>query len=228
MLTIGHRGAKGHTAENTLASFQKALDLNVDMIELDVHQCASGEIVVLHDDTIDRTTSGSGLVTHLSLSQLKMVSIEFEHQIPTLVEVLDLINRKCVVNIELKGANTAMGTLDIIAIYIGEKQWQPTDFILSSFDWLAFEEVHQLNPNIPIGVLTATDIDLAIGFAKFCNATAVHPYFHLLTHDMVSKIKAENLKIYPWTVNEAEDIIFVQSFNVDGIITDYPDRLQLT
>lgn len=228
MLIIGHRGAKGYAAENTLASFQKALELGVDMIELDVHLCASGEIVVIHDETIDRSTSGNGLVSELSLSQLKMVSIEVQHYIPTLAEVLDLINRKCVVNIELKGANTAKATLDIIDLYISQNNWQPTDFIISSFDWLALKEVHLQNPNLPIGVLTTTDIDLAIEFAKFCNAVAIHPYFHLLTHELVSKMKSENLKIYPWTVNEPEDIIFVQSFNVDGIISDYPDRLKLT
>ncbi len=225
MLIIGHRGAKGYVAENTLASFQRALDLGVDMIELDVHRCASGEIVVIHDETIEGTTSGSGLISELSLLQLKMVSIEVEHYIPTLAEVLNLINRKCVVNIELKGANTAKDTLEIIDLYIGEKNWQQTDFIISSFDWLALEEVHHKNPNIPIGVLSATDIDLSIGFAKFCNAVAIHPYFQLLTHDLVSKMKAENLKIYPWTVNEPEDIIFTKSFDVDGIISDYPDRI---
>ncbi|WNM19950.1 glycerophosphodiester phosphodiesterase [Flavobacterium capsici] len=225
MLRIGHRGAKGHVAENTLASFQKALDLGVDMIELDVHRCASGEIIVLHDETLDRTTSGSGKVTDLTLSQLKMVSIEVEHQVPTLTEVLDLIHRKCVVNIELKGANTAKGTLDILATYIGEKGWQPTDFILSSFDWLALEEVHQLNPNIPIGVLTATDIDLAIGFAKFSKAVAIHPYYHLLTTETVAKMRENQFKIFPWTVNEPEDITFVKSLAVDGIISDYPERV---
>lgn len=225
MLKIGHRGAKGHVAENTLASFQKALDLGVEMVELDVYRCASGEIVVIHDHTIDRTTSGTGTVAELTLSQLKMVSIEVEHQIPTLAEVLDFINRRCVVNVELKGANTAKGTLDILATYIGEKHWQPTDFILSSFDWLALEDVHRLNPNIPIGVLTLTDIELAIGFAKFCNAVAIHPYYHLVNHESIAKMKAENLKIYPWTVNRPEDIAHIQSFAVDGIISDYPDRL---
>lgn len=225
MLKIGHRGAKGHVAENTLASFQKALDLGVHMIELDVHQCASGELVVLHDETIDRTTSGSGLVSDLALSQLKMVSIEVVHQVPTLVEVLELVDRKCVVNIELKGTNTAKATLDILATYIGEKHWQPTDFILSSFDWLALEEVHRLNPNIPIGVLTATDIDLAIGFAKFVRAQAIHPYYHLLTTESVSKIKENQLKIFPWTINAPEDIAVIKALNVDGIISDYPDRV---
>jgi glycerophosphoryl diester phosphodiesterase len=225
MLKIGHRGVKGHVPENTIASFQRAIDIGLDAVELDVHQCASGEIVVIHDTTIDRTTSGTGLVSELTLSELKNVSIDVEHQIPTLEEVLDTISRKCVVNIELKGENTVEKTLDIINKYTLEKNWELTDFIISSFDWLALEKVHQQNPFLPIGVLTLTDIELAISFAKFCNAKAIHPYFHLLDSENVKKMKAENLKIFPWTVNEPEDIIFVKSLAVDGIISDYPDRL---
>jgi glycerophosphoryl diester phosphodiesterase len=225
MLKIGHRGAKGHVAENTLASFQKALDLGVDAIELDVHRCATGEIVVIHDETIDRTTSGSGLVSELSLSQLKNVSIDVVHFIPTLGEVLDILAGRCIVNIELKGENTAKNTMQLLDIYINEKNWKHEQFLVSSFDWLALEEVHRHNQFMPIGVLTLTDIELAIGFAKFCKAKAIHPYFHLLTQENVAKMKAENLKIYSWTVNRLEDIALVQSLNVDGIISDYPERL---
>jgi glycerophosphoryl diester phosphodiesterase len=225
MLKIGHRGAKGHVAENTLASFQKAIDLGVDAIELDVHCCATGEIVVIHDDTIDRTTTGTGLVSKLSLSQLKNVSIDVVHFIPTLEEVLDLISGRCIVNIELKGENTAEKTMQILDTYINEKNWKHEQFLVSSFDWLALEQVHKHNPFMPIGVLTLTDIELAIGFAKFCKAKAIHPYFHLLTAENVAQMKAENLNIYPWTVNRLEDIALVQSLNVDGIISDYPERL---
>ena len=225
MLKIGHRGAKGHVAENTLASFQKAIDLGVDAIELDVHCCATGEIVVIHDDTIDRTTTGTGLVSKLSLSQLKNVSIDVLHFIPTLQEVLDFISGRCLVNIELKGKNTAEKTMQILDTYINEKNWKHEQFLVSSFDWLALEQVHKHNQFMPIGVLTLTDIELAIGFAKFCKAKAIHPYFHLLTAENVAQMKAENLNIYPWTVNEPEDISLVKSFNVDGIISDYPERL---
>ena len=225
MLKIGHRGAKGHVAENTLASFQKAIDLGVDAIELDVHCCATGEIVVIHDDTIDRTTTGTGLVSKLSLSQLKNVSIDVVHFIPTLQEVLDFISGRCLVNIELKGKNTAEKTMLILDTYINEKNWKHEQFLVSSFDWLALEQVRKHNQFMPIGVLTHTDIALAIGFAKFCKAKAIHPYYHLLTPENVAQMKAENLNIYPWTVNEPEDISLVKSFNVDGIISDYPERL---
>ena len=101
ILKIGHRGAKGYEPENTLISFQKAIDLNVDGIELDVHLSSDGEIMVIHDETIDRTTNGKGFVKPLYCIGIKKI------EIPTLTEVLDLINQKCFINIELKGIGTA-------------------------------------------------------------------------------------------------------------------------
>ena len=93
--SFGHRGAKGYVSENTLASFQKALDLNVYGIELDVHVCASGELVVFHDFTLDRITNGSGEIHNFSLEELKKLKVDGVFEIPTLEEVLNLVNRKC-------------------------------------------------------------------------------------------------------------------------------------
>ena len=112
MLKIGHRGAKGHVAENTLASFQKALDLKVDGIELDVHLSSDGTVMVIHDETIDRTTSGKGFVKDfLSLELNKL-------EIPTLTDVLDLIAKKCFVNIEIKDKNATKFVLELVQNYI--------------------------------------------------------------------------------------------------------------
>ena len=218
ILKIGHRGAKGYEAENTLASFQKAIDLKVDGIELDVYLCKSGEVVVIHDETIDRTTSGRGFVKNFSAVELKAFGI------PTLNSVFDLINKKCFINIELKAFETADKVVEIIEQYVSEKLCKYDNFIVSSFDWNALQQVNFLNDKIRIGVLTNTDLDLAIAFAKFIKAYSVHPYYHLLTAENVAKMQSKNFKIYPWTVNELEDIIFVKSLNVDGIITDFPDR----
>ena len=225
VLNIGHRGAKGHLPENTLASFRKALDLQVDGIELDVHLSADGEIIVIHDDTIDRTTNSKGFVNSLSLSELKSSRIENEFQIPTLSEVFDFIDRKCFINIELKGNATAKPVVEIIEGYVLKKKWNYNDFIVSAFDWNALQEVRQLNSKIRIGVLTATDLDLAIGFAEFINAYAIHPYFHLLTAESATQIQRKGFKIFPWTVNEPEDLKKIKSLNVTGIITDFPDRI---
>lgn len=225
ILKIGHRGAKGHVAENTLASFQKALDLGVDGVELDVHITVDGEIVVIHDETLDRTTNGSGLVDGCSLAELKKLKVETIHKVPTLAEVFDLIDRRCLINVELKGKGTEQAVVALIEYYVAEKNWRYGDFVVSSFDWNALQDAHQLHPKIPLGVLTITDLDLAVGFAEFIGAWSVHPYFHLLTAEKVTAMQQKGFRVFPWTVNEMEDLSKISSFAVDGIITDFPDRL---
>ncbi|MCF6131087.1 glycerophosphodiester phosphodiesterase [Flavobacterium wongokense] len=219
MHKIGHRGAKGYVAENTLASFQKAIDLNVDGIELDVYLCQSGEVVVIHDETIDRTTSDTGFVKDFSAAELEVLGI------PTLKAVFELIDRKCFINVELKSFETADKVVGIIEQFISGKNWDYADFVVSSFDWNALQQVHFLNDKIRIGILTNTDLDLAMAFAKFIKAYSIHPYYHLLTAENVVQMQSKNFKVYPWTINEPEDIIFVKSLQVDGIITDFPDRI---
>lgn len=219
MLKIGHRGAKGHAAENTLASFQKALELGVDGIELDVHLSADGEIMVIHDETIDRTTSQKGLVKNFTARKLQNLGI------PTLESVFELINRRCFINIELKTYETAEKTVALLEKYVSEKDWSQEHFLVSSFDWNALQQVHFLNDTIRIGVLTHTDLNLAVAFAKFIKAHSVHPYYHLLNSENTKLLQQKNFKIYPWTVNEPEDIALVKSLQVDGIITDFPDRI---
>lgn len=225
MLKIGHRGAKGHAPENTLISFQKAIDLGVDGIELDVHLTSDQQLICLHDDTLDRTTSGTGLVNSFALSELKALRIDSLHEIPTLQEVLDLIDKKIFLNIELKGKNTAKPVADLIEYYIVEKNWNYDHFIVSSFDWNALQEIRSLNPNITIGVLTQTDLALAIGFADFIKAKSIHPYYHMLTQENTALMQQKGFQVFPWTVNELEDIQKIKSMNVDGIITDFTDRI---
>ena len=225
MLNIGHRGAKGYEPENTLLSFQKAIDIGVDGIELDVHLSSDGAIMVIHDETLDRTTNGKGFVNELSLQELKTFQIEKENTIPTLIEVFDLVNKHCFINIELKGNGTSKPVINLIEHYIEEKNWNYGHFIISSFNWSALQEVRKWNAKIQIGVLTHTDLDLAIAFAKFIKAETIHPYFHLLTKENTLKIQNEGFKVFAWTVNETEDIQKIKSFHVNGIISDFPDRI---
>jgi glycerophosphoryl diester phosphodiesterase len=225
MLKIGHRGAQGHAPENTLISFQTAMDLGVDGIELDVHLTSDNHLVVIHDDTLDRTTSGTGLINSFTFSELKVLRIDNLHEIPTLEEVLDLLDKKIFINIELKGKNTAKPVADLIESYILEKNWTNDHFIVSSFDWNALQEVRSLNPNVVLGVLTQTDLGLAIGFADFIKAKSIHPYFHLLTRENTALMQQKGFQVFPWTVNELEDIQKIKSFQVEGIISDFPNRL---
>ncbi|MEZ7500055.1 glycerophosphodiester phosphodiesterase family protein [Flavobacterium sp. Arc3] len=225
MLKIGHRGARGYEPENTLIGFQKAIDLHVDDIELDVHLSADGEIMVIHDETIDRTTNGKGTINQLTLQELKQFQIEKNQRIPTLTEVLNFINQRCDVNIELKSYETAHKVVALIEKFIAEKHWNYSQFVVSSFDWKALQQVALLNSEIRIGVLTETDLDLAVAFAKFIKAKSIHPDFHLLTAENTAKLQEEGFEVFPWTVNEQDEIKKIKSFNVNGIISDFPDRI---
>ena len=225
MLKIGHRGANGYEPENTFVSFQKALDMQVDGIELDVHLSADGEIIVIHDETIDRTTNGNGFVNALSLRELKAFRIDGKNQIPTLKEVFDLVNQDCFINVELKSYEATEKVVSLIEKYVTKKGWKYDRFLISSFDWNALQQVAFLNDKIPIGVLTETDLDLALAFAKFIQAKSIHPHFHLLTEENTAKMQEKGLQVFPWTINELEDIQKIKTFNVNGIITDFPNRI---
>lgn len=225
MLKIAHRGAKACEPENTLQAFQKALDLNSDGIELDVHLSADGHIIVMHDETIDKMTNGIGAVNTFTLAELKSFLIADKHQIPTLNEVFDLVRKRCFINIELKNADTSKQVVSLIEEYIAEEGWDYGHFIVSSFDWNALQEVHNLNSDIPIGVLTEEDLDTALAFAESIQAKAIHPDFHLLNADNVRKMQEKGFWVLPWTVNVEEDIQKVKSYNVNGIISDNPDKI---
>jgi glycerophosphoryl diester phosphodiesterase len=181
--------------------------------------------MVIHDETIDRTTNGKGAVNQFSLPELKRFQIEKDQRIPTLTEVLNLIDQKCDINIELKSFETADKVVDLIEKYVSEKKWNYSQFLVSSFDWNTLQQVTFSNSRIPIGVLTETNVDLALAFAKFIKAKSIHPYFHLVTKDNTAKMQEKGFQVFPWTVNEIEDIKRIKTYNVNGIISDFPDRL---
>ncbi|SEN51770.1 glycerophosphoryl diester phosphodiesterase [Flavobacterium sp. CF108] len=225
MLKIAHRGAKAYEPENTLQAFQKALALNSDGIELDVHLSADEHIIVIHDETIDRTTNGKGFVNDFTLAELKSFLIDGKYQISTLNEVFDLIDKKCLINIELKGLGTPSKVVPLIEEYISEKNWNYNHFIISSFDWNMLEETSNLNPNIAIGVLTEENLDTALAFAEKIKAKAINPDFNLLNKENVQQIQKKGFLVFPWTVNTKEDIQKIKSYKVDGIISDNPDKI---
>jgi glycerophosphoryl diester phosphodiesterase len=225
-LVIGHRGAMGHETENTLASVQKALDLGVDMIEIDVFKISSGELVVFHDQTVDRLTNGPGNIEEYNISDLSRLILDGGHKIPMLQDVLKLIDNKVVLNIELKGANTADKVNHTIDFYTKSRGWSPDNFIISSFNWDELRTMRKLNKNVAIAVLTEDDPLDAIEVGKELNAVAINPYFKNLDADVAKKIKEAGFKIYTWTVNEPEDIIAMKNLGVDGIITNFPERIR--
>lgn len=224
-LKIGHRGACGYAPENTLLSFKKALELNVDMIELDVRICKTGEIVSIHDDTVDRTTDGKGRVKTMSLSELKKLDAGRGEKIPLLNEILDLVNRRARVNIELKGPDTAVPVVELIEEYIKKRCWLPDDFLLSSFDRRELIECRKLNPAIRIGVNIDSVPPGYSEFAEKMGAWSIHPSSECVNSKIVDDAHGRGMKVFVWTANTREEIGRLKQLNVDGIFSNYPDLI---
>lgn len=225
-LVIGHRGAMGHETENTLASIQKALDLGVDMIEIDVFNVASGDTMVFHDETLDRLSNAGGKIEEWRYNDLSKVILDGGHSIPRLQDVLKLINNQVRLNIELKGKGTVDRVNFITDYYIKQRGWTLDNFLISSFHWDELREMRKVNPNIPIAILTEDEPSDAIPIANELKAEAINPNFMKLTRENNLAIQKAGFKIYPWTVNEPEDILEMKRFGVDGIITNFPERVR--
>lgn len=228
MIKIGHRGASGYEPENTIRSFQKAIGLGVDMIEFDVHICKSGEVVVIHDEKINRTTNGRGRVSEKTLEELKKINIDKGEKIPTLEEVLDFVNRRVKVNIELKGKKTAKPVYAIIQKYIKKRGWTYDDFLISSFDDSKLKAMRRLDPKIKIGLMPKRTKKNLLTTIKKLNAYSVHCSYKsggFLNKNFINLLHKQGIGVFAWTVNKKSDVERLRALGVDGIFSDYPDIL---
>lgn len=180
--------------------------------------------MVFHDKKLDRLSNAGGLIEDYDFFTLKKVILEGNHKIPTLQDVLKLIDGKVPLNIELKGANTADRVNFILDYYIREKGWKMEDFLISSFNWEELKSMRSINPEISIAVLTEDDPLQALSIAKELGAVAINPYYKNVNSEIVKTIHDEGYKVYVWTVNEKEDIANMRKFRVDGIFTNFPER----
>ncbi|MEF3691591.1 MAG: glycerophosphodiester phosphodiesterase [Candidatus Moraniibacteriota bacterium] len=228
---IGHRGACGYAKENTLSSFQKALSLNVDMIELDVHLCRSGEVVVIHEDTI-KTKKRKELIKKTNYTDLNRLDI------PTLEDVLSLIKGQTRVNIELKGSGTARPVSGIVKKYLKKGYFKKEDFLISSFNIKELKKSHLHLPEIKKGFLIGpfgpcsfwiNKLPLIFKYylkrARKLRASSLHIHKNLINHKIIRLAQKENLKVFAYTVNEFREINRLKKIGADGIFSDYPDRL---
>ena len=222
---IGHRGAAGYAPENTLTSFRKAVEFGVDMVELDVHLCATGEAVVIHDDTVDRTTDGSGRVRDLSLDELKALDAGGVERVPTLVEVIDEMSGRAALNVELKGLGCVDRVHEVLSDAVGDGLISHDVFLVSSFHLGMLEWMRALSDDVRLGVLVGDVPGKVLEFAQRVEAYSVNPYHKRMSLEFVSMAHGLGLKVYPWTVNEPGDIARAKAMGVDGIISDYPERV---
>ena len=214
-----HRGASGYAPENTLEAFALAAEMHADGVELDVHICRSGELVVTHDETVDRCSEGSGRVGDMTLSELKALHFNrtfpaFEDaRIPTLEEVFQLLRPTGLkINIELKNSVAAYPGLEEKTLEAAGKQGMLDRILFSSFNHYSLLRVKQLAPDMPCGLLY--------------EATMVKPAFSevLLPGGHCAAAHRAGIRVNTWTVNREEDIRSVLREGADGVITNYPDR----
>jgi glycerophosphoryl diester phosphodiesterase len=220
---FAHRGAKGHEPENTLAAFAKALDLGAKWIETDVY-LVENELVVIHDDRLERTTNGTGYVTESSLEYLRSLDAGKGQRIPFLTEVLDLIEGKAGINIELKGPGTAARVASLINQTLAKTGWRRDQFIVSSFDHPELLAFVRTMPEIRVGVLTA---NIPLGYAEFAepfNAWSIHASMEFVNREFVEDAHRRGKKVFVYTVNHPDDYARLRKLDVDGVFSDFPDR----
>ena len=220
LICIGHRGACGYEPENTLSSFSRALALGCPWVELDVY-LVEGELIVIHDDNLERTTNGRGKVTESSLASLRQLDAGEGQQIPTLREVADLIDCRCGINVELKGPDTAKAVSRLLTA-LCEDAWEPEMFIISSFN---HRELARTDPVFPRGALFHKAVPDFFEATDKLNASYLHLSRKLVSRELVDAAHDRSLKVLVYTVNKARDIRKMITMGVDGVFSDYPDRV---
>ena len=231
-LIIGHRGAAAYAPENTMISFEKALALGANGIEIDVQMSKDGGLVICHDERVDRTTNGRGAIQALTLKEIQNLDAgswfgkEFSgEKIPVLEELLDFLRgRDVLLNIELKNGIVLYRGLEekvLEALRIYRMEHCTT---LSSFNHYSLLRLKELNPHIPTGILYVAGLVEPWEYARRIGADALHPIYYSVLPEIAAGARTHQMPIYTYTVNEMKDLERMVSIGVAGIITDYPDR----
>lgn len=235
-LVIAHRGASSLAPENTMAAVRAALDLGVDVIEIDVHRTSDGELVVIHDVTVDRTTDGEGFVSRLTLAEMQQLDAGswFGHsfsneRIPTLKEVLEAVKDKVTLLIELKGPRTEVRTVELV-----RELGMSNQVILQSFDFQQIQKAKEKAPEIPTVFLVgkpshssdpARAAEWMANIAEYVGASGIAVRHNWWTPELMDLAVARDLDIFVWTVDRKADMRKFIRQGVQGIITNKPQGL---
>jgi len=243
-VNIAHRGASGYAPENTMASFQKAFDMGADMLELDVQLSRDGHAVIMHDSDVERTSNGRGEVGALSLQELKSLDAGAWYHtnysgetIPTLEEVVERFGGEIGLLIELKLPSRYPGIEEKVAEVLKRKAPEasrPQDvsrmIMVQSADTDSLRRFHALMPEVPLGIVVTSSKELSkerlqefSSFAGYINVSV-----KLVSRSLIRKIHEAGMKTFVWTIRDVLQIPFLMESGVDGIITDYPDRVPVS
>ena len=232
-LRIAHRGASGTAPEHTHPAFQRAIDMGVDMVELDVQLSRDEKIVVIHDDSVDRTTSGSGMVRNSTLAELKDLdagswfSPQFAgERILTLQELLALVAGRVRLNVEIKAPPDDWGVLVPALLDLLSEHGVTETTVISCFEPEALQAVRRFDPRIQVGLLWhLPDLEEAWRRCAELRATSLHPFWMLASPEVLQAARQRGLRVLAWTVNGQDAINALVASGIDGIISDYPERL---
>jgi len=238
----GHRGAAGLSPENSLEAIQKAVDLKTDRIEIDVQQTKDNRIVVIHDYTVDRTTNGKGAVKDLSFDEIRSLFIKennkkiTELKIPTLDEVIDKMDSGSVLLIEIKKEKGLYPGIERRVIDIINKHNAKSKCILQSFNDEVLQNIHTIDPTIGLHKLLIAKLpffnfifDGSFKCKKFTDYSFVKEFsinYVFANKSVIDEIHKLNKKINVWTVDDNATMKKLMDLGVDGIITNYPDRVK--
>ncbi|HLC20904.1 MAG TPA: glycerophosphodiester phosphodiesterase [Candidatus Methylomirabilis sp.] len=233
-LNIAHRGASALAPENTMAAFDKALELGADALELDLHVSRDGELVVIHDDTLDRTTDGHGLVYERSLEELKRLDAGrwfgegFAGQrIPMLDEVLDRYAGKVPLALEVKAGSAFFPGIEEKVVSALRRRSAIGQTVVASFDHHALQRVKEIEPTLRTAALLVGRPVSVSAIAGPVRAEAMALEASLVTKTEVEACRAAGLQLVVWVVNEPALMRLFIGLGVDGIITDRPDLLRM-
>ena len=228
----GHRGASGYAPENTLEAFELAVQQGAHGVELDVHLSRDGELVVAHDETIERVSDGTGRLCDHSLSELKRLRFNKTHpeyqnaRIPTLGEVFELLAPTGLkVNVELKNSLIDYPDLEARCVELAARMGMTQRVLYSSFNHHSLLRLKAIDPSIPCGILYECTMVKPWEYAHALGMNALHPHFsELLIPGECDSAHALGLEVNPWTVNDEADILMACRAGADRLITNYPDR----
>jgi glycerophosphoryl diester phosphodiesterase len=241
VLNWGHRGAPEAAPENTLSAFKAAVELGADGVELDVMLSSDGEVVVIHDYTLEKTTDGSGPVKNYSLAELKQLDAGYwfsgdyageyiPERIPTLQEVIDDLDPSVFLNIEIKSESPATDGLEKAVVQVIARNNLYERAIVSSFNPISLLRVKMADKRIDVGLIYAPDLPKYLSegwFISILRPEALHPRYDMVDEAYMAWARKKGFQVTVWTVNETRDMEQMLDLGVDGIITDRPDVLTL-
>jgi glycerophosphoryl diester phosphodiesterase len=234
---IAHRGAsgKGHSPENTIAAFREAINIGVDCVECDVHCTKDGQVVVMHDSTLNRTTNKKGAIAEMTLEEVKQTdagswfsSLFTGERVPTLGELLELTKGKVINVIEIKPNDITKRVIEEI-----EKANAVNEVILQSFYPEAIKAAFEINPKIPRALLLGGQLpvmrissimDLIYQTAQVGASTLNLPY-KTITQNLIKESHKRGMNVWAWTVDDESDMKSLINMGIDGITSNYPERL---